>query len=123
MATDPRELIAKVRDNHSHCTRPPCLELLTADALEKALDSFESGDPPRGSRLWRAELELEKARAECKRLREALEMVADAGMHGCSEAGCLWCWDTPGQIYEPARGQAHLPGCPIGKALGKDGGA
>ena len=32
----------------------------------------ESGEPPKGSRLWRCELELGKARDEVARLREAL---------------------------------------------------
>ena len=36
----------------------------------------ESGEPPKGSRLWRCELELGKARDEVARLREALEMIA-----------------------------------------------
>ena len=37
-------------------------EYLRADALDDA-QHHESGDPPEGSRLWRAEKELAKARA------------------------------------------------------------
>jgi hypothetical protein len=44
-------------------------------ALE--LEGYESGTPQMGTRLWRSEHELTKARAERDRYREALEELVE----------------------------------------------
>lgn len=42
---------------------------IDARARAEVRREHESGDPPRGSRLWRCELELNKARAEIEATR------------------------------------------------------
>jgi hypothetical protein len=68
MPTDPRELIAKVRGLDASHPAWPTLQLF-ADALEKALTL----DEERNRLFSDMQSQRDKARAECERLREALE--------------------------------------------------
>jgi len=91
--TDPRELIASLRYGHDPVAcAGNCRDLLVADALEKALDEAESAEVrvkvARASERHWAE-EVDAAKAECKRLREALALLVDAGACLCAFEGAM----------------------------------
>jgi hypothetical protein len=103
----------------------PVLAGTVTQAPQRGPDDCESGAPAKGTRLWRCEHELTKARAELEvngrtlaeqhaeiaRLRACVDTIANGGMAGVSEAGCTWClaWAYDQIPYL----DGHTPDCPI----------
>ena len=76
-------------------------ERIDARARDEVRLEHEKGDPPRGSRLWRCELELNNARAEIEATRS--EGKADGYRRGVEAAIALAAPFCPGSTPDRIR--------------------